>query len=342
MVFPKQEFNKISCKEANINKGLLIDMFEQIDKEKYNIHAMMLLHEGSKVFDAYAYGYDESVRENVYSVSKSFTSIAIGILIDLKLVNLEDYILFYFTEEVKDYLKGYEELKIKHLLTMSIGQSQDVFRNLTPDSEPFSTFFNVELSDKPGTKFMYNNFASFILSSIVTKVTGKSMNDFLNEYLYKHINVDKPNWDSINDYTFGCTGLHISVSDMARFGHLILNDGLWGEKQIVSKEYLEVASQEQIEVADSKLHYGYHFWIGEDVMAAGMYKQYIIINKKYNLVFAIQAYEERDVLGLFYNFILKAMDKGWHYSDYSVRDYARKFSVNSKPIIEKEKEERFI
>lgn len=341
MIFPKQEFNKVSCKEANINKGILVDMFDKIEKEKYNIHSMLLLHQGSKVFDAYADGFDEFRRENTYSISKSFTSLAIGILIDLKLISLEDYVLFFFNEEVKDYLPGYEELKIKHLLTMTVGQLEDVFRNLTIETEPFSTFFNVELSDKPGTKFMYNNFSSFILSAIVTKVTGKSLNDFLNEYLYKIISMEKPSWDAINDYSFGCTGLNISVNDMARFGHLILNDGLWEDKQVVSKSYLEDAAKPHIKDENSKFFYGYHFWVGEDLMAAGMYKQYIIINKKYNLVFAMQAYEEKDVLGLFYNYILKAMDLGWKDCGYSLRDYTRRFQINSRQLIEKEKVERY-
>jgi len=71
-----------------------------------------------------------------------------------------------------------------------------------------------------------------------------------------------------------------------------------------------------------------------------MFKQYIIIDKRYNIVFAMQCYEERDVLGLYLNYIVKACEKGYEYSELSIRDFVRKFRYNSIPVIEKEKNER--
>jgi len=126
MVFPKQDFNKASVKDADVNKGLLVDLFNKIDEEKINIHSMLLLKDGSRVFRASAYEYDEDTCDDVYSISKSFTSVAIGILYDMNLIKLDDYVLFYFSNDVKDYLPGYELLKIKHLLTMTVGQAGHV------------------------------------------------------------------------------------------------------------------------------------------------------------------------------------------------------------------------
>lgn len=340
MIFPKEDFNKKSCKEANINKGLLVDMFNKIEEEKYNIHSMMLLDEGSKVFEAYAHDFNPDSKNNVYSVSKSFLSVAIGILIDLKLMNLDNQVLFYFSEEVKNYLPEYEKLRVKHLLTMTVGQNSDQFVNLTPVDNPYEVFFNQPIVNEPGSIFMYNNFASFMLSAIVTKVTGKSLNDFLNEYLYKKIGMEKPIWDGINDISFGCTGLNISLQDMARFGLLILNDGLWENEVVVSKEYLDDALAKHVPEPGTPMSYGYHFWITKFQMAAGYLRQYIIIDKRYNLVFAMQACETRDLLGLYVNYIVKAKEKGWEYCDYSLRDFIRKFRYNSIPLIEKEKQER--
>jgi CubicO group peptidase (beta-lactamase class C family) len=341
MVFPKNEFNKISCKEANINKGILVDMFNKIEDKKYNIHSMILLKDGSKVFDAYAHDFNEERRSNVYSVSKSFLSIAIGILIDRKLLDLENYVLFYFSEEVKDYLNDYEKLKVKHLLTMTVGQSKDHFIDLTPTENPFEVFFNTPLDNEPGSVFMYNNFASFILSAIVTKVTGESLNDFLNKNLYKIIGIEKPHWDNVNNISFGCTGLNVNLNDMARFGLLLLNDGKWDQTEVISKDYLDKAFTKHIQEPNSPLFYGYHFWISNQyVFAAGMFRQYVVVDKRYNLIFAMQAYEENDVLGLYNNYIVKAIEKGWNYCEYSLRDFIKKFRYNSIPLVEKEKIER--
>ena len=152
--------------------------------------------------------------------------------------------------------------------------------------------------------------------------------------------MEKPVWDGINDISFGCTGLNISLQDMARFGLLILNDGLWENEQVVSKEYLDDALAKHVPEPGTPMHYGYQFWITKFQMAAGYLRQYIIIDKRYNLVFAMQACEERDVLGLYVNYIVKAKEKGWEYCDYSLRDFIRKFRYNSIPLIEKEKQER--
>jgi len=349
MIFPKQEFNKASVKDANINKGLLVDFFNEIDEKKINVHSMILLKDGQRVFRASAHDFDEDTKENVYSISKSFTSVAIGILTDMNLINLDDYVLFFFREDVEDYLPGYEMLKVKHLLTMSVGQERDIFSDLTPNDNVFEMFFNQKLIHDPGEKFMYNNFASFMLSAIVTKITGRSLNDFLNEYMYSHIGMEKPNWDQVNNVNFGATGLHISANDMARFGLLLLNEGNWNGKQIVSKSYLAAATKLQIDtmhwdVPYDKYGYGYQFWMNSfgDYRCAGAFQQFIIINKEYNLVFAIKAFEERNVFGLFEKYILKAAKVGWKYCDYSLRDYTRRFKNNSKEIIETEKETRIV
>ncbi|MBN2540333.1 MAG: serine hydrolase, partial [Bacilli bacterium] len=197
---------------------------------------------------------------------------------------------------------------------------------------------------------MYSNFCTLMLSAIVTKITGRSLNDFLNEYLYSVIGIEKPQWNQVHNISFGATGLQISANDMARFGLLLLNDGNWDGTQVVSKEYLDLATNVRIETQSiefqydyDKYGYGYQFWMNSfgDFRCAGAWQQYIIINKEYNLVFVIKSYEERDVLSLFENYVLKAAKTGWNYCDYSLRDYTRRFKINSQEIIEKEKEIRF-
>jgi CubicO group peptidase (beta-lactamase class C family) len=347
MVFPKEDFNKASVKDADMNKGLLADMFDRIENEKINIHSMICLKDGSRVFRASAHDFTEDTKENVYSVSKSFTSVAIGILTDMKLINLDDYVLYFFSKDVSDYLPEYEALKIKHLLTMSSGQERDIFMELTPNDDIFEKFFNVPLTSKPGEVFAYHNMCTFMLSAIVTKVTGRSLNDFLNEYLYQYIGMEKPEWNQVNNINFGATGLQISTNDMARFGLLLLNEGNWDGKQIVSKEYLAEATKKQIDTGEDfkptdSYGYGYQFWINGfgDYRCAGMFEQYIIINKKWNLVFVMTAYEERNLIDLYENHVLKAAEEGYRYAAYSLRDWIRNFKVYSRELVEEEKEKR--
>jgi len=350
MIFPKEDFNKASVKDANINKGILVDLFNKIDDDSINIHSMMLLKNGSRVFKASAYSFDEDTKENVYSVSKAFTSIAIGILIDKNLIKLDDYVLYFFKNEVNKYLKEYEQLKIKHLLTMSVPQTKDLFFELDKMKNVIEPFFNQPLTAKLGEKFMYNNYATFILSAIVSKVTNKSLNDFLNENLYKIVGIKKPKWTEINNYSLGATELYISANDMARFGLLLLNDGQWNDSRIVSKDFLQEATKLQIKTNYDDLNfdydkygYGYLFWLNSfgDFRASGSYQQHIVINKEYGLVFVLKAFEERNLLSLFENYVLKASEEGYNYCDYSLRDFIRRFKIHSKEIIEMEKNKSF-
>ncbi|MDD3122566.1 MAG: serine hydrolase [Candidatus Izemoplasmatales bacterium] len=347
MVFPHKEFEKTSCRDANVEKGYLADMFDFIEREHLNIHSMILVKDGAKVFDAYAEGYEPFHNEEVYSISKSFTSIAIGICQDKKLLHLDDKVINYFMDELTTFLPSYETLTIRHLLTMSVGHDQDFSNDLTENDNPFDRFFNSPLVYEPGTHFLYNNFASFILSAVVTKVTGKSCNDFLDEEMYQEIGIAKPVWDSVKGYSMGAYGIKINTIDLAKFGVLLLNNGKWRDKQIVSAEYINEATQNHISTATNdnprdKFGYGYQFWMNDfgDYRAAGWLKQYVVINKEYNVVFVTQAFEERELLVLFSDYILPALQKGWIYDSLSLREYIRKFRENSKPIIENEKQTR--
>ncbi len=190
MNYPRKDFEKASCKDANIEKGMLVDLFDKIESDKMNIHAMILVKDGNKVFDAYAKGYGPETKENVYSISKSFTSVAIGILMDRGYLKLDDLVINYFKESLKSYKPIYEQVTIKHLLTMSVGHPYDFMYNLQPDEDPVEVFFNAEVVDAPGTKFMYNNLCTFILSAIVTKITKMSLLDFCDVEIFQPLEIE--------------------------------------------------------------------------------------------------------------------------------------------------------
>jgi len=149
MIFPREDFEKSSCKEANIDKNSLISMFDHIDEHKLNIHQMLLVHDGSKVFEAYQEGYGPGSMENIYSVSKSFTSIAIGICQDQGLLKVSDFVYPYFSDSVLDPLPGYEQLTIENLLTMSHGQERDAFKELRPDDDVLRCSFMFRFRENP-------------------------------------------------------------------------------------------------------------------------------------------------------------------------------------------------
>ena len=349
MNFPHKDFEKASCKDANIEKGMLVDLFNKIEDDKLNVHAMILVKEGNKVFDAYAASYGPDIRENVYSISKSFTSVAVGILIDRGLLSVNDLLSKYFPKEIKNAQPAYHAMTVKHLLTMSAGHPYDYMYNIQPDQNPIQIFFDGEIANEPGTKFMYNNLCTFMLSVIVTKITKKTLLDFCDQEIFQPLEIEKPVWRSFGDYTIGATGLELGLIDLAKFGHLLLNNGLWKDQQIVSKAYLDEATSNQISTnhvdnPKDRYGYGYQFWMNDfgDYRCAGLFKQYIVINKEYQTVFVTQAYEERELLNLFTSYVYPGLSNGWIYDSNTLRNYIYRFKENSLEIIKSEKASRKI
>ena len=347
MIYPGRDFEKASCRDAAIDKFLLVDMFDKIEELNLNIHSMVLLRDGAKIFDVYADGFNPTSREEVYSISKSFTSIAIGICLDQGLFALDQSVLSFFRHELSSYNPDYEKVTIRHLLTMTVGHSQDYLFEHMNHSSVVQRFFELPLDFEPGTQFVYNNYASYLLSAIVQKTTHKNLNDFLDDMLYKKIGIVKPVWDEIEHISTGAWGLKLGVLDLARFGHFLLNEGLWKEEQIVSRSFIREATTFQVstthvENPKDRYGYGYQFWINDfgDYRAAGLYKQYIVVNKEFNAVFAVQAYEERELLDLFTSYIQSGFMRGWQYTYHSLRDYLYRFHQNSQARIEQEHKQR--
>lgn len=348
MNFPHQDFEKASCKDANVEKGLLVDLFDKIRDDRFDVHSIVFVKDGVKVFDAYARGFGPGVAEETYSISKSFTSVAIGILADRGRIGLDDRILPYFPA-VKSHLPAYDGMTVRHLLTMTTGRNEDLFERLWKAADPVGDFFMMPVADAPGSRFFYDNTATFLLSAIVTSVTGMLLNDFLQETLWPKLQIPKPFWTQHGGYNLGATGLRLDAISLAKFGHLLLNDGVWRGETIVSKDYLREATSLQIATPEAggprdRFGYGFQFWINDfgDFRCAGLFKQYVVVDRAHNVVFAIQAYEQRELLDLVTSYILPACRKGWLYDNYTLRTYIQRFHDESAPILEEEKRTRTI
>jgi len=348
MNFPYKDFEKASCKDADVEKGLLVDLFNKIEDDNLNVHALVFIKDGNKVFDAYAPGFGPGVTEEIYSISKSFTSVAVGLLYDAGRLGLDDLILKYFPE-VSDPLPATRKISIRHLLTMTSGHYTDHFPRLVEAADPVQEFFRLPIEVEPGTRFFYDNTATFLLSAIVTKITGQTVADFLEAPLFRRLMIDKPVWKTLHGYSLGATGLQFDAISLAKFGHLLLNDGMWRDERVVSTQYLREATKFQISSLEAggprdRYGYGFQFWINDfgDFRAAGLFKQYIVINREFNIVFVTQGYEGRELLDLVSNFVLPACRKGWLYDSFTLRTFIQRFHDNAAARLEEERKTRTV
>jgi CubicO group peptidase (beta-lactamase class C family) len=188
-----------------------------------------------------------------------------GIAIKEKLITNVD-------QKISDFLPDYfkdvdnvnkKDISIRNVLTMSGGLEpiDSYYPGYFSSADWLDYTIKKPLIDNPGKKFNYNTGLPHLLSAIITKTSKMSTLDFANKYLFSQIGVSVENWDQDPlGYYGGGSGIYLKPEDMAKFGYLYLNNGLWDGKQIIPEEWIEESTKEQIECS-SGLDYGYLFWI---------------------------------------------------------------------------------
>jgi CubicO group peptidase (beta-lactamase class C family) len=231
-----------------IHSSAILDFIEDIEKKNIEAHSFMLLKKGNVVSEGWWKPYSKDIPHMMFSLSKSFTSTAIGFLVDDGVLTVEDYLISYFPDDLPSILSdNLKKLKIKHLLSMNTGHTDDSFYDLqSSNSSWVKAFLAKPIIKEPGTHFLYNSGATYMLSALVKKVTLKTTNDFLNDRLYKPLGINYPKWDICPDgISCGGWGLNLTTEDIAKFGQFYLNKGRWNGKQLLSEKWINEASSKQ-------------------------------------------------------------------------------------------------
>jgi CubicO group peptidase (beta-lactamase class C family) len=276
----------------------IIRFLEAIEQSHQQFHSLMILRHGHVVAEAWWAPYSPEHRQQLYSLSKSFTGTAIGLAVSEGLFTVDDPVIKFFPDILPDQISdNLAALKIKHLLSMSVGHAKDsilILEASAPGVPWEKTFLNLPVVFKPGSQFMYNSGASFMLSAIIKKVTGLTAHEYLRPRLYKPLNITNTtwgeNWEGIN---MGASHLRMPTEDIAKFGQLYLQKGAWNGKQIISKEWVAEASSKQIENGKNDSSwgygYGYQFWLNPPggFRADGAFGQYSMILPEQDAVVVI-------------------------------------------------------
>ena len=243
---------------------------EAADKQINTFHSVVLVRHGHVIAEAYWAPEAADVPHVLWSLSKSFTSTAVGLAIDEGKLSLEDPVLKFFPDlapaEPSENLKA---MTVRDLLTMSCGH--DTEPKFAVETGPsVKAFLAQPVPHKPGTFFKYNTPGTYMLSAIVTKVTGKTVLEYLKPRLFAPLGIEDPRWDaSAEGYSFGGYGLFLRTNDIAKFGLLYLQKGKWNKKQLIPEKWVEQATSKQVsneKASHAKMGddwqqgYGYQFW----------------------------------------------------------------------------------
>lgn len=247
-------------------------------------------------------------RRNQFSVSKSFTSAAVGFAIAEGLFALEDKVLSYFAADApanpSDYL---QQATVEDLLTMTFGQEKgylmgDERPEIVKQTDDFVQYALAQpLVYQPGQTFVYNNVGPYLAGILIQRLTGQTLVEYLMPRLFVPLGIKEPEWEQDpKGNTFGAGGLQISVGELAKFSQLYLQKGVWEGKQLLPEGWVEESSKTHVqnanfypeEITDNRLGYGYLLWRSQHgYRADGKNSQFGLVLEEKNAVIAINADE---------------------------------------------------
>lgn len=277
------------------------------------VHSLIVVKDGKVVYERYEPGHEPEVRHILWSASKTFTATAVGFAVQDGLLSTEDKVLKFFSEEEipAEHNPWLDQMTVKNLLTMSSG-IEPVHAGIPRYDEDYDwamTQLSQPMYFEPGTRFRYDSFDSYLLSVIVSRVTGQRMDEYLDGKLFKPLGITDWFWESSpQNYSSGGWGLYLKPESFAKMGQFLLQEGVWNGTRLLNAEWVKEASQphvmqyagtdptpeklEEYKKDDKKIGYGYQCWIspGGGYRLDGAWGQYCYVYPEKNLVISCFAH----------------------------------------------------
>jgi CubicO group peptidase (beta-lactamase class C family) len=311
--------------QQGVSPAGILQFLDEVEKSKIGFHSVMIIRHGHVVAEGWWSPYAAPLKHTLYSLSKSFTSSAVGFAVSEKRLAVDDPVTSFFKDELPSSVSGnLAAMKVKHLLTMSTGHAKDT---MTPIREAkgaswSKTFLEQPVEHEPGTFFLYNTGATYMLSAIVQKLTGQTVMQYLTPRLFEPLGIEGMDWEmNAQGVNVGGYGLRVTTEDIAKFGQLYLQKGMWNGKQIMPASWIEQASSKQVDSNPSgqtysadndwAQGYGYQFWrcsVG-GYRADGAFGQFSIVLPEYDAVIAAtsESFDMGASMKLIWNHLLPAM-----------------------------------
>lgn len=259
--------------------------------------SVVVMQGGDVVFEHATHPFSLDHVHPLYSVTKSFTSVAVGMLVDEGRVDVGRPWISWFPEyEIAVADERFLDVTVRDLLTMTLGQDGEPY--VRGEDDWALGVVGKELAHEPGTVFCYNSMCSHLLSMLVQRVSGQRLAGFLSARLFEPLGIRRWWWEEDRrGYSTGGFGLHLSTPDLARFGQCLLDGGTWEGRRIIPSAWVAEATSPQVQTrpflpADATEDcngYGYQFWMcaGGGFRCSGLFGQLCYVRAEDALVVAV-------------------------------------------------------
>jgi CubicO group peptidase (beta-lactamase class C family) len=306
-----------------IRSGAIAAFVDDVERDIRDLNSFILVRHGAVVAEAYWEPYGAEYPHVLFSLSKSFTSTAIGLLVADGRLSVDDRVLDFFPDESPTQPDGFlGALRVRHLLTMTTGHDVEPTssRRSAPQADQptwAQSFLAAPLTHQPGTHFVYNSLATYMLSAIVQRITGERLVQYLEPRLFAPLGITGATWEtSPQGINTGGWGLNVKTRDIARFGQLYLQRGVWQGKRLLPEAWIDEATSWQVPNGpnvnpDWEQGYGYQFWRSRHgaYRGDGAFGQFCVVMPDQDAVLAVTSgvSNMQAVLDLVWKHLLPAM-----------------------------------
>jgi CubicO group peptidase (beta-lactamase class C family) len=274
----------------------VLNLVNALDGGAGEIHSLMLLRHGKVVAEGWWAPYAAEDIHVLYSVTKSFNSTAVGFAVAEGLVSVDDLIVSHFPDLAPAAPDPeLAAMRVRDLLTMSTGHevdSIDAMRQRT-DGQWTRSFLESSVPRAPGSYFLYNSGAAYMLGALVQRVTGMTVDEYLKPRLFAPLGIAGELWgQSQEGVNLTDGGLSVRTEDLAKFGLLYLQGGMWNGQRVLAEQWAADATARQVSTGNSdgnwNYGYGYQFWRSQQgYRADGSLGQFGFVLPEQDIVLAI-------------------------------------------------------
>lgn len=287
------QFAQKRPEDAGISPLNIINLLDRFEAEMQYVYGVMICKDGAVVSTAFSDPVCPDSYKHCYSLSKSFTSLAAGIVLEDGLIGMDDKVLDILRDEAPgDIDPRFEKMTVRNLLMMAASSATFSWNFATGPKELWlRKYFETTPYAEPGTEFHYDTGGYYALSCIISKVAGKSTHQILRERVSEPLEIKDTFWlEDAAGRSTGGWGLYMHIADQLKIAQLLLNKGRWDGRQLIPEWYVRQLGELQINTVNDPglgwtYGYSYGFWIGEEgtFLGFGAAGQLLICNPAKNM-----------------------------------------------------------